>query len=457
MQVIKKFLQSKDIDKGYRRIRRASLSGIVTLVNRFVTMGSGLISIPLTAHYLGTERFGIWLTLSTFLAWVTVADLGLANSLTNALASADGKEDQKQAKEMVSSAFFMLVSLIFVVAILLLVVYQLTSWTQVFNLKSPEARSQINLAVLVSILIFVLRLPLSIPMRVYEAYQEGYLYQLWSICGNILAFTGLLFAIHLHANLPLLLGVFFGVAILGDVFAGLYMFGWRRQWLTPSLRDFRRLQAQWLLRTGSQLWLAQISAIVMFQTDLIIVAQLFGASEVASYGVILKLFSTIGTISMAFLSPLWPAYSEALARNDIPWIVKTFKKSVIISIFWSLSTGILLSLFCTDIIRAWVGQDAIPSLGLIIAMFCTSVITTIAHSVGVLVGGLCEFKIAAQVGIIQGVVNLLASVVFGHLIGVSGVAWATGICLLIFSIGIMGTKTVGKLNFMHKEYKASHV
>jgi O-antigen/teichoic acid export membrane protein len=61
-------------ERGRRRHLRAGLTGVVTLLARGVTVGLGLATLPLTSHYLGRERFGIWLMLSGFIAWMAVAD-----------------------------------------------------------------------------------------------------------------------------------------------------------------------------------------------------------------------------------------------------------------------------------------------------------------------------------------------------------------------------------------------
>jgi O-antigen/teichoic acid export membrane protein len=204
------------------------------------------------------------------------------------------------------------------------------------------------------------------------------------------------------------------------------------------------------------MWLSQISAIVMFQTDLIVVAQLFGASEVSGYGVTLKLFSVIPIIVSAILSPLWGAYSEALSRNDIPWIITTFKKTLYFNLFWSFPLGIVICLLCPLLVGSWVSKDVIPNNNLLLSMFVTSIVTIIAHSIGILTAGLCEVSISAKTGIAQGFANIFLSIILGQFMGVAGVSWSSAICLLIFSIGIMGTKVVKKLKILNMECQLSN-
>jgi O-antigen/teichoic acid export membrane protein len=452
MRFIKKIFHNTSIDeRGRMRIRRVGLTGITTLSVKGISTTAGIISIPLTAKYLGTERFGLYLILSTFLSWISIADLGLANSLTNALATSDGKENREAAKTAVSSAFWLMIIVMFALTALFSIAYPLVPWDIVFNINSLLAKEEVGTAIIICFIFFIIRLPLSIPGRIYVAYQEGYFYQLWSGFSSILSFIFLIFAIYLKASLPLLIATQFGILLLGDIFAGIHLFYFKRQWLRPDIKYFIWKKSKWLFKTGFQFWIAQISAILIFQTDLIIVAQLFGASTVATYGVTLKLFALIGLVQSAFVNPLWPAYTEALSRKDYYWVIKIFKKSIYISFSLSLVLGFIIFIFSPAIVSSWIGKgDVILHNSLLLAMLFTSVLNSIAQCVGILVNGLGEIRLQAFIAPISAIINLFLSVFLGNLIGVSGVAWATGICLLLFSLIIVGGDILKKLTNMSK-------
>jgi len=451
VRLLKDFLEGKNTVEGrrLRRIRRVGFSGLVTLASRGLNMVTGLISIPITAHYLGQESFGIWLILSTLLGWAGLVDLGLATSLTNALSTAAAKEDRHQAKEMVSSAVFLMLGLAVLILLVNWFVYPRISWINAFNVKSSDLQLEVSQAVLATVILFVLRIPLGVVSRIYAAQQESYLYESWNILSNAAAFGSLLLAVYLQAPLYILIVAFFGIYLLGDVFAGSYLFGWRHPWLRPDIRAFSLPKTEWLLKTGVQMWLFQIAGIAIYQTDVIVIVHLFGSSAVAQYGVLLKLFSAIMTIQLAFINPFWAVYSEAFARNEIQWIGKTFKKTVLFSLIWSLGAGTLLSIFSPEIIMYWVGSNAVPSYSLVLAMFFTIVVASVANCIGTLVGGLCEVSLAATIGTAQGVCNIFLSFGLGYLIGPTGVALATGICLAIFSVCIMGSLILRKIEVIH--------
>lgn len=80
-----------------------------------------LILVPMTLSYLNPYEYGIWLTLSSTLAWIYTFDIGLGNGLRNKLTEALALNDLKLARIYVSTSFFSL--LILVTAIYLFIVY----------------------------------------------------------------------------------------------------------------------------------------------------------------------------------------------------------------------------------------------------------------------------------------------------------------------------------------------
>jgi O-antigen/teichoic acid export membrane protein len=438
-------LISSSENQGRSRIVRSSLTGATTLIVRGMTIATGLITIPLTAQYLGVERYGMWLTLSSLLTWAGLIDFGLANSLTNALATADGRQDRQEAQEAVSSAFWMLLALTLLIGLCLWTVFPWIPWNRILNVRSPAALAEVDAAVFVTLVLVLCRVLLSLPGQIYGAYQEGYLYQLWSILGSVASIAALFTAIALKSSTSVLLAAFFGCAFLTDIGAALHLFGQHRQWLRPTLSHFRWSSSKTLLGSGGQLWIAQVAAIVIFQADLIIIAQLFGATAVASYGTATRLFNLVLMIQSAFITPLWPAYSESLARGDIAWITKTFKSSTYLSFAWAAIVSVLIAIFSPTLIKDWIGSQAVPETLTLLAILFRTVMLALDQCIGILANGLALLSLQAIIAPIFAAANLALALLLGHIIGISGIAWATGICVCIFSIAIFGIKCRGLL------------
>src|SRR5271163_953685 len=93
---------------GVARNRRAALTGGTAVMARAVQVATSLITIPLTVRYLGNERFGLWMAISSVLAMANFADFGIGNGVLNSVADAFGKDDFDRIRGAISSGFAVL-------------------------------------------------------------------------------------------------------------------------------------------------------------------------------------------------------------------------------------------------------------------------------------------------------------------------------------------------------------
>ena len=98
--------------KSHERYRRILLTGGSTLIAKIFIAAINLVTVPLTVNYLGAERYGLWMAISSVLALMSFADLGLGNGLLNAISRANGRNSAEEAQVAVSSTFFILMTII---------------------------------------------------------------------------------------------------------------------------------------------------------------------------------------------------------------------------------------------------------------------------------------------------------------------------------------------------------
>ncbi len=424
------------LPKKASRNYRVLLTGGLSIVAKGGAAIANIVSLPLLAQYLGQERFGVWLVASSFLTWSSIADLGLANTLKNNLAEADGQGDVQRAIQAITSTIFAICSLTVILLAVLLVANPFIPWMQIFNVQQGFA--EISAFGLVCSLLFVARIPLAIPNQVYSGYQEGYYYQVISGVTNLVALGMLGLVIQIGGDLSALAWAFFGTLVAADILAGLHLFGRHRPELFPLWENFDLSTAFKIIRDGLQIWVAQISAIAVFQTDLIIVTQLFGASEVAIYGVALRLFTIISFLQGAFLNPLWPAYTEAAAGGDRAWIITTFRRSIVIGLAMSMTVGGVLVIVLPYLVKRWINQDAHIEPLLLAGMWSTAVLITVSSAIAILANGLGKIRSQAIWAPAFALFNLVFSILLGKWLGVAGVTIATSIGVLIFSVLLVG-------------------
>lgn len=423
-------------DSGRRRTRQARWTGIATLLARGIAIGLSIATLPLASRYLGRERYGLWLTLVSFITWISILNFGLSNSLVNVLVRED--DESQTSRQAVSSAFWLIILVASFFILAALAVTPLIDWAAILNVSSSQAREELRDSITLVVVCTAIRLPTSIVIAIYQAYQQGYLYQIWSGIGGVVSAFALVVAIQLGAGLPWLVAVSFGGFICADLIGLTHQLGWSRSWLRPSLSAFRWSGAIQLIKQGLQFWLAQLSVILTFQVGLLVTSRLFGAGQVAEYGTMLRLFTLVGAIQTAFVEPLWAAYSEAFARHDYRWVVETFRHSLRVSLLWTVTATFAVLALMPWLFRMLVKADITPAWSLALAMMALEIVSAAARCISTLLNGLGALRLQAICGPIAGLTNLLLSVVLGRLIGPAGVVWATVTCLLIFWIALMG-------------------
>ena len=431
IRIILRVVGSNEADNVAKlRWRRVLSTATASFAARGLSILTGLISVPLTLHYLGSERYGVLMTITSGIILMAFADLGLGNGVVNVISQADGANDHRRAEEAVSSAFFMLSG----IAILIVMAFLLTphsAWLTLFNIKSALAMADIQPTVAVIVLSFAISLPFGVSQRVQLGFQEGYNNNLWQMGGNVVGLAGLLVAVHFRASLPWLVLTIAGAPAGALVCNFVYQFGWVRPWLRPRIASFNWSTCHELLRTGLVYCSITIFAILGTGSDNIIIAHSCGSVAVAEYSVVQKLFSMLFMIHY-ITGPLWPAFSEAHVRGDVQWMRSAFRRTTVIATLLSGAGCLIFLVFGRDIIRLWVGPTVVPTLcllaGFAVWRFTAGMADTTTSFLSI------KPLLNTQL-VISGVASVIAfsgKIVGARYYGIYGVIWATALTYGIF-------------------------
>ena len=90
------------------RQRGIYLTAIASLIAKVISMVSLFITIPATLNYLGNELFGVWMTLSSLIAMLTFADMGIGNGIINKLSESINTNNISQTQKIITNAFILL-------------------------------------------------------------------------------------------------------------------------------------------------------------------------------------------------------------------------------------------------------------------------------------------------------------------------------------------------------------
>ena len=421
-----------DHARGTERNRRAVLTGVVATFARAVQVGTSLITVPLTLKYLGNERFGLWMTISSVLAMASFADFGVGNGVLTNVAKAFGQDDMEGVRKTVSSGFALLNSIAILLMLSFFTIYRFVNWADFFRVVSPQARSEAGPALAVFALCFALNISMDVVQRVQLGLQQGYRYGLWQLCGSIAGLIGVLGGIWLHVSLPMLVAAVAGAPILATTLNAVHFFSFVRPDLRPSGEGISRDVISQIAKLGGLFFALQVVAAVSSSADNFIIARTFGAVNVPEYSIPQRVFALIGVLLATLVAPFWPAYGEAISRRDIAWVRHTLRRSLLIVFVLSFIASSLLLLLAPKLIYWWVGSRIHPPFMLLLGLAVLSIIECCSFTLGAFLNGAAAIRFQIGVSVCFGIVCVVLKVVLTRRFGFVAVPWSTILsCVLV--------------------------
>ena len=419
--------------RAQERHRRVALTAVAAALAKLLSVATALISVPLTLHYLGIERFGMWMTISSLIAMLAFADFGIANGVLSQVAQAHGRDDRAALQRIVSSGFFMLTAIATGLLALFAAAYAHVPWHAVFNVQGELARAEAGPALAVFLACFACAIPLGVVQRVQMGLQQGFRASLWQCVGSVCALAGVLLAIKLQGGLPWLVLAFAGAPLLSAVLNSLHYFLRSRPYLLPCLSFFTPSTARLLAQTGALFFVLQLTVAVAYTSDSIVIAQLLGASAVAEYAVPEKLFGLITLALAMVLAPLWPAYGEAIARGDHAWVRRTLKRSLLMALGLAAITSVCLLSAGPFLIRVWIGETIEVSFLLLVALAAWKVVEAGGNAVAMYLNGAHVIGLQVASAVAVAVSALMLKILLIPIMGVAGAVFATVIAYIVFA------------------------
>lgn len=418
----------RELSSGVRanaRQRKALLTGLANLLSRAIMLGTSLVSVPLTLGYLETERYGLWLTISSLVAMLSFADLGVGNGLLNSVSRANGLDDVAMARRYISSAVVLLTLVGLALLVATSVVVTAVDLDQLLNIQSSAARAEAAPALAIFMVCFALGLPIGIAGRVQAGYQAGYLNSIWVAAGNLGGLLGVLIAIRFRAGLPVLVAAIAGVPLVFAAVNAVFLFGVQRLDLRPRWRDASKSKATELLKAGALFLVLQTAVAFAFSSDSLVIAHLFGQKAVVEYGVQAKLFALVPALVGMFVAPLWPAYGEALARGDVQWVRAVLLRSLMLSCALTSICSVPLVLMAPMLVKAWTGHRLAPELFLAAGLGFWMVLSTVGNALAMFMNAANVIRPQAITAIALAVGALILKIVFANWVGLPGIVWGT--------------------------------
>lgn len=424
-------LRSSDIpNAASERSLRVKKNIVISFLAKGGSVVVNLLLVPITINYVNPTQYGVWLTLSSVIAWFGFFDIGLGNGLKNKLVEAIAKGDRELGRKYVSTTYAALVLISVLLFCIFFFVNRFANWPAILNAPVQLAK-ELSFVSLIVFSIFCVQFVFQLLDVVCSANQQTSVTSIVNFFGSLLGLLVVYLLTRYTQGSLVLLCLSVGISpLLMLMLFSVVLYKTSLKHYAPSLRLANFRHAKEIMTLGIKFFIIQVGLLFFYNSNNIIIAQVVGPEAVTPYNIAFKYFGVITMISAIVMTPLWPAFTDAHARRDHEWIKKTVVKFEKISVLIFL-LGLLMLLASQKLYDVWIGGDVqIPFTLSAILCFYTTLNTyrTIFCYYAVGVG---KVKVQLLLIVCSGILNVPLAVVLGKLIGLPGVILATTLlCLL---------------------------
>lgn len=400
---------------------------------KIVGLLTSLVIVPITINYLNNEVYGIWMTITSILYWITTFDIGLGNGMRNYLAEALATNDTKLGKKYISTTMLLLSLIALSMAIVLLYPLITINFNSFFN-TNAIAGNELRMAVVIAVGFTLMNFVLKNIGMIFVAMQKYAINDLLSISGNVIALILIYILTKVTTgNLVLVVLAYTMTSCVAFLLAAIPLF-WKHPELKPSLRFFDKSLGKKIVGKGFGFFVIQISScLVIFGAANFFITQSCGPAAVTTYNIAYKFFNLLVIAYTIILAPMWNAYTDAYVKGDMQWIKATFNKALK---FWVLSIcgGLGMLLICNLFYKLWIGNMVNVPLSVSASTLLYVCFFNLNNCATYLINGLNKIFVQIIISLAVTTLYIITVLAFGRKLGVEGIVLSMAASYAVMSV-----------------------
>ncbi|MFA5090341.1 MAG: oligosaccharide flippase family protein [Candidatus Omnitrophota bacterium] len=407
----------------------------------------GLFLMPFMIRSLRDELYGMWMFIASLLGFYLLFDMGLSSATQRYVSRAIGKDDHKEANAIVNTSFFLFATIgIFVLFLSLGLAYIL-----------PLVLKKITNVSLFRVVMIILgvNLAVTIPMRTFSGILMSHLrFDIQTLIE--------LFKLFLRAALVILvLKLGHSIIAVALVFCFSDLLGYTLFYIfARKTAPYIRINAKSIDKTKitslySYSWktlVAQAADKLRFDIDNFVIVGFLGLNSVTIYVIAARLTRHFIDLISSITGIFTPVFSQYEGRGDFHSIREKFILMTRISSYLAIFVGGIIIIFGKAFIERWMGPQYLEAYPLLVVLTIPLTIALMQSPSIQLLFGISKHNFFAIFNSIEGVANLILSLILVRKFGLMGVALGTAIPMIIVKIFIQPIYTCKIIQLSVKDY-----
>ena len=393
-----------------------------TLINNIIRLyllkGVGIVInlayIPILIKVLGQQEFGIWVTVSTLVTWASIFDFGLGNGLRAILAREFASDEPtEKSRKYISTAYF---SMFAVSAVVVIIAFLIDNYWSVLTAINIEHSLSTSRALKIYFISFIVRMNLQLIHSILIAKQNTSTIPFLELVSNIVSFSFVIAINYLFPNsLDLIhVSIIYSTPILvALILYTTHFFLISNKHLLPHLSYIRIELISKLFPIGVNYFIIQISSVIIFSSDTILISYFLGSDMVTLYTIAFRYFNIPFMLFSIIAVPILAGIGDAFFKSDFIWIKKTIAN---LKIFWGIQFAVVLFMVINSkyLISLWVGGEIANQYDqlLIIVMGIWVMIKSWNNIFVYFLNSAGIIKISMISSVLESIINLVLNIIF---------------------------------------------
>lgn len=365
---------------------------VVSMVTKGVSILVSFLIVPMTISYVSSTQYGVWLTISSVMAWITFFNLGLGNGFRNKYAEAKANNDIVTQKEYVSTTYFATTVLVLFLCIVANVSNIFVDWASF--LKIDASYSQ-ELKVVFAIISFFFCFNMIVNTFSYLllADQKPGLLSIIQVVGQVLSLVVIFVLTKVSQGSLVNLALYYsGIPAIVMMIASIFLFRGVYKEVAPSVKFIKPHLIRNILNLGLQFFFINICLILIFQIVNIIISRELGPDSVTEYNIAYKYFHILYMVMVIIITPFWSAFTDAYSKGDISWMKRSLRK---LEQTWLISVliGLFMLIISPWFYNFWVGEQVSVSFYVSVALLVYMLVQTLGAIYMQLINGIGTIRL----------------------------------------------------------------
>jgi O-antigen/teichoic acid export membrane protein len=416
--------------RGTSSVSRKVLSGsVLGTANLVASAVVSLCLMPFIVHHLGDRIYGFWSLAAAFIGYYGLLDFGLSSAVSQYICTALGREDPVECREVFNAA--LRIQTLF--GGIALVVTALIAGAAPWLCRNP-ADAHLFWRVIV---ILGVNAAIGFPTRVYTALLDAELrFDIQSVLGflGLALRTGLTVWAILSGGGLLALAWVTLIATLPVTVLQIWFARREARWARIDTGSIARARAKSLFSYSVYTFATQIANALRFQIDPVVISAFVGLAAVTHYRVASAFCGLYVNIIIAAIGTFGPVFSRLHGAGSRKSLEKAFFFATKVSVLISVFICFVLIVWGRPFIAVWMGPKYSDAYWPLVVLSLAIFLDVSQNPSITLLYATFKHRSYTYVNVVEGIINVVVSLILAKPLGILGVALGTLIAAALIRI-----------------------